>query len=170
MLSIIVAVAKNHAIGKDNQLLWHISEDLKYFKKVTKGHSVVMGRKTFESLGEKPLPARRNIVITRNSRWEDREPEEGKKTALNIVSSLEEGIALAQSTEEVFIIGGGRVYAEALSKVDKLYVTEVDTIIEDADTFFPEIDLNIWERKPVEEVMFDEETGYHFQFVLYTKL
>lgn len=174
MISIIVAVASNHAIGRNNQLLWHISQDLQYFKQVTKGHCVIMGRKTFESLGEKPLPARRNIVITRHSRWEDAEPQEGRKTALNIVPSLEDAIALAQSHSpeggECFIIGGGQVYAEALPQANRLYITEVDTDINDADTFFPEIDQSLWQKESVSETYHDEETGYNFRFVVYSRI
>jgi len=136
LISIIVATSLNNAIGRNNQLLWHISEDLKYFKKVTTGHTVIMGRKTWESIG-RPLPNRRNIVISRS---------------LNIIgdvqvySSLENAIAATKEEQEVFIIGGGELYKQTLPIANKLYLTIVTQTIEDADTFFPEIDFEQWEE------------------------
>ncbi len=173
MLALIVALANNRAIGRNNDLLWHISDDLKYFKKVTMGSIVIMGRKTFESIGERPLPGRRNIVITRNSRWEEKEPEEGKKTALEIASSLNEAISKAnkhnEEGKEIFIIGGGQIYADSLEMVDRLYITEVDVEIEDADTYFPDFDKTQWEQENVSETNFDQESGYNYKFVTYKR-
>ncbi|NTU46025.1 dihydrofolate reductase [Candidatus Roizmanbacteria bacterium] len=129
-LSIIVAVGENREIGKDNQLLWHISADLKRFKSLTSGHPVIMGRKTFDSIG-RPLPNRLNIIVTRDTTI----VAEG----CTVVHSLEEAIFAAQQTEteEVFVIGGGSLYEQALPLAERLYITLVHTSFE-ADTFFPE--------------------------------
>ncbi len=129
-VSLIVALSENLVIGKDNKLPWHISEDLKRFKEVTKGHPVIMGRKTFESIG-RPLPGRLNIVITRNSGW--------KQEGVEVVSSLDEAIKLAKQkdTEEIFVIGGGQIFEEAIKLADKLYLTIVHENIE-GDTYFPD--------------------------------
>lgn len=131
LISLLVAISKNRAIGKENQLLFSIPADLKRFKELTTGHVIVMGRKTFESIG-KPLPNRTNIVITREISY--------KAEGVTIAHSLEEAIALAQKVEqeEIFIIGGGQIYEAAMPIADRLYVTVIDTHVEDADTFFPE--------------------------------
>lgn len=161
---IIVAIADNNAIGKDNSLLWHISEDLKFFKKTTSGCPVIMGRKTFESIG-RPLPKRTNIVVSRGS-----ETHEGTIGA----SSLEEAYKTAESSlqdgkERCFIIGGGQIYAQALPDADRLIITHVHTAIEDADTFFPDINPEIWQVEERSPIMTDPETGYAFEFVSYKK-
>lgn len=117
MVSIIVAIAQNGTIGDKNALLWHIKEDMRFFRTTTSGHAVVMGRKTFESLGSRPLPKRTNIVITRADRT-----FEGALTA----HSLEEAIALAGDDEEIFVIGGAQIYAEALDVADRMYITHVE--------------------------------------------
>ena len=158
---IIVAISDNNAIGRDNQLLWHISEDLKFFKRTTLGSPVIMGRKTFESIG-RALPGRVNIVISRGfSTGED----------VEVASSLQEAFAIAESTnlEKCFVIGGGQIYAQALELVDHLVVTHVHTVIEDADTFFPPIDPSVWQVVNRSELLTDEETGYTFEFVEYGK-
>ena len=129
-LSIIVAAARNNAIGKDNQMLWHISADLKHFKAITTGHTVIMGRKTLESIG-RPLPKRRNIVITRNENIE--------MEGVEFFNSLEEAFKHVEAEEEVFVIGGGEIYKQTLPLASKLYFTFVDKDFE-ADTFFPEVD------------------------------
>ena len=134
MVSIIVAVAQNGTIGDKNSLLWHIKEDMRFFRTTTSGHAVIMGRKTFESLGSKPLPKRTNIVITR----QDVEFE-GALTA----HSLQEAIAMAEGDEEIFIIGGAQIYAQALECADRLYLTLVEKEYE-GDTSFPEIDYRYW--------------------------
>lgn len=159
---IIVAIADNNAIGRDNALLWHISEDLKFFKRTTSGSPVIMGRKTFESIG-RPLPKRLNIVISRGF-----DAPEG----IVVVRSLEEAYAVAGKGLEnlrCFIIGGGQIYAQAMSDADRLIVTHVHTVIEDADTFFPEIDSSVWEVAERSDMLHDEETGYDFEFVEYTR-
>ena len=158
---IIVAIADNNAIGKDNALLWHISEDLKFFKRTTMGCPVIMGRKTFESIG-RPLPKRTNIVVTRGGF----EAPEG----VVVVSSLEEAFAsVPGDVERAFVIGGGQIYAQAMSQADRLIVTHVHTVIEDADTFFPSIDPSVWSVADRSELQSDPETGYSFEFVEYVK-
>lgn len=134
MVSVIVAVARNGAIGKENGLIWHISEDLKRFKALTSGHPVVMGRKTFESLG-RPLPKRVNVVITRRTDFR----AEGCLRA----GSLEEAVGMFDPSEEIFIIGGGEIYAQAMPLADRLYLTEVEHDYE-GDTFFPAWNRNEW--------------------------
>ena len=158
---IIVAIADNNAIGKDNALLWHISEDLKFFKRTTMGCPVIMGRKTFESIG-RPLPKRTNIVVTRGGF----EAPEG----VVVVGSLDEAFAsVPGDVERAFVIGGGQIYAQALSLADRLIVTHVHTVIEDADTFFPSIDPSVWSVADRSELQSDPETGYTFEFVEYVK-
>lgn len=160
---IIAALAKNNAIGKDNAMLWHISEDLKYFKKLTSKHPVIMGSKTFLSLGGKPLPNRRNIVVSRKE-------EAGLKEGVEFFNDLDKAIKSASEyDDEIFIIGGGQLYKQAVRFADKLYITEVDAVIEDADTFFPAIDLNIWQEASRSEKMHDKKSGYYFQFVTYLR-
>lgn len=160
--SIIVAISDNNAIGRDNQLLWHISEDLKFFKRTTLGSPVIMGRKTFESIG-RPLPKRVNIVVSRGFNT-------GEEVA--VAASLEEAFKVAEDTnlEKCFVIGGGQIYSQALPLVDSLIVTHVHTVIEDADTFFPEIDPVIWQVSERSELLHDEESGYDFEFVEYIRL
>ena len=134
MISVIVAVARGGVIGSENRLLWHISEDLKRFKSITTGHPVVMGRKTWESLG-RPLPGRRNVVITRQSDYR----AEGAET----VGSLAEAVAFFPVEEEVFVIGGGEIYRQAMPVADRFYLTEVEADYE-GDTFFPEWSQAQW--------------------------
>lgn len=167
---IIVAIADNNAIGRDNELLWHISEDLKFFKRTTMGCPVVMGRRTFESIG-RPLPKRLNIVVSRSGY--------SAPDGVAVVSSLEEafGVALRSLSEmhgddspkRCFIIGGGQIYAQALEMADRIIVTHVHTEIPDADTFFPRIDASVWEVGSRSEVFHDEESGFDFEFVEYIR-
>ncbi len=142
-ISIIVAIAENLAIGKDNRLLWHLSDDLKRFKKLTTGHTLIMGRNTFLSLPNGALPNRRHIVIT------DQTNE--KFDGCEMARSIEEAIELAGNEEECFVIGGGMVYAQFLLLAGKLYLTQVHESFE-ADTFFPEIDFSQWQALVSEEV------------------
>ncbi|MDR2834957.1 MAG: dihydrofolate reductase [Bacteroidales bacterium] len=137
-ISIIVAIAKNNAIGRNNELLWHISGDLKRFKKITTDHIVIMGRNTYLSLPNHPLPNRRNIVISHI-------PEEDKLNfiAAEVVANLEEALLIADKENENFIIGGGMIYKQFLPIANKLYLTQVYQEYE-ADTFFPEIDFAQW--------------------------
>ena len=168
---LIVAIADNGAIGKNNELLWHISEDLKFFRRTTLGCPVIMGRKTFESIG-RPLPKRQNIVVSRRGF----EAPEG----VVVVGSLEEaydtvisnlsGNLQEDQPSRLFIMGGGQIYAQALPDMDRLIITHVHTVIEDADTFFPSIDPIIWQVAERSELMTDPETGYTFEFVTYLRV
>ena len=159
MVSIIVAIAQNGTIGDKNSLLWHIKEDMRFFRTTTSGHPVIMGRKTFESLGSKPLPKRTNIVITRD----DREFE-GALTA----HSLEEAIRMAGEDEEIFVMGGAQIYREALSVVDRMYITVVERDYE-GDTSFPEIDFSQWELVNVVRHERGEEYESPFEFRTYDR-
>jgi len=134
VLSVIVAIADNGVIGGGNELLWHIPDDLKRFKKITSGHCVIMGRKTFESIG-KPLPNRRNIVVTRNLEFYD----EG----VEVANSLEDAMEMTKNEAEAFVIGGGEIYRQALPMASKLYITRVHGKYK-GDTYFPEIDPQEW--------------------------
>ena len=159
MVSIIVAIAQNGTIGDKNSLLWHIKEDMRFFRTTTSGHPVIMGRKTFESLGSKPLPKRTNIVITRA----DREFE-GALTA----HSLEEAIRMAGEDEEIFVMGGAQIYSEALSVVDRMYITVVERDYE-GDTSFPEIDFSQWKLVNVVRHERGEEYESPFEFRTYDR-
>jgi dihydrofolate reductase len=140
--TIIVAIAQNNAIGKNNDLLWHISGDLKRFKQITTGHSVIMGRKTYFSLPNGALPNRRNIVIT--------DCPEDCCPSTEIVSSIQEAIQIADKEKENFIIGGGMIYEQFMNMADKLYLTIVHKDY-DADVFFPKINYNEWKTISKEE-------------------
>ncbi|MFY7827629.1 MAG: dihydrofolate reductase [Flectobacillus sp.] len=160
-LSIIVATAEQGVIGKDNQLIWHLPEDLKMFRRLTTGHVIIMGRKTFESIG-KPLPNRTSIIISRNTHYQ----VEG----CFLVSSLEEAVEKAKEieTEEAFIIGGAQIYALALDMADTVYLTQVHHNFE-GDAFFPILDTNIWIEKERKSFSPDEKNAYAFDFVTLEK-
>ncbi len=134
-LSLVVAMAENRAIGYQNRLPWHIPEDLQRFKQLTMGHTIIMGRKTFESLPNGPLPHRTNVIITRSPR---------AISGCEVYGSLDEALWAHQGEEEVFVIGGASIYAQALPKAIRLYLTLVDDTPTRADSFFPEIDLSRW--------------------------
>lgn len=161
---IIVAVADNMAIGRGNDLPWHISEDLKRFKSLTSEHPVIMGRRTYESLG-RPLPKRTNIVVTRGF-----DAPEGVLQA----GSLEEAFTIAEglvpADGRCFVIGGGQLYAAAMESADRLFITEVHTKVDDADTFFPDIDPEKWIAGERSAVLHDEKSGLDFEFVTYTRI
>lgn len=154
IVSSIVAISENNAIGKDNQLLWRLPADLKHFKEITTGHPVIMGRKTYESVG-RPLPNRRNILITRNTALQI----EG----VEVVNTLEQALALCEGTEEVFIVGGAEIYKMAMPVTDQIFLTVVKGVF-DADTFFPVLDPEVW--KETEAVSFepDEKNAYGYTF------
>ncbi len=158
MISIIVAVAENGVIGNQNRLLWHIAEDLRRFRHITTGHPVVMGRKTWESLG-RPLPGRENVVVTRQELSLD-----GART----VHSLAEAYALFPPEEEVFIIGGAQIYAEALPVADRFYLTRVHRSYE-GDTRFPEWDAAAWRLTESESFPCGERYEYPFTFETYER-
>ena len=159
---IIVAIADNNAIGKDNALLWHISEDLKFFRSTTVGCPVIMGRKTYESIG-RPLPKRLNIIVSRKGY----EAPEG----VLVVDSIEKGyeVAKEQGAEKCFVIGGGQIYAQAMQIADEMVITHVHTVIEDADTYFPAIDPSVWQVAERSELKTDPESGHTFEFVKYIR-
>ena len=159
---IIVAIADNNAIGKDNALLWHISEDLKFFRSTTVGCPVIMGRKTYESIG-RPLPKRLNIIVSRKGY----DAPEG----VVVVDSIEKGyeVAKEQGAEKCFVIGGGQIYAQAMQIADEMVITHVHTVIEDADTYFPVIDPSIWQVAERSDLKTDPESGYTFEFVKYIR-
>ena len=168
MLSLIVAVAQNGAIGRNNGLLWHISEDLKYFKSTTTGHPVIMGRKTYESIG-RPLPGRRNIVLTRGS-LEIPPVKNPQTTSMEVVNSLDDVYRIAQADdEEFFVMGGGMLYNETFGKADFLYLTRIYAVAEDADTFFPPINESEWDLVRQSEMLHDEENGIDFKFIVYKR-
>lgn len=157
MLSIIVALAENNAIGKNNDLIWYISDDLKRFKKLTTGHTILMGRKTYESLPHGALPNRENIVITR-----DQNLELPKCTMMH---SMEEVInKYAHSKEEVFVIGGGSIYEKLLPYAKKLYLTRVHASFE-ADVYFPEINRDDWKLLSEEHHQKSEKNEFNFSFI-----
>jgi dihydrofolate reductase len=152
-LSIIVAMSSNRAIGINNTLPWHLTEDLKHFKSLTTGHTIIMGRKTYESIG-KPLPNRRNIVVSRNlNTFYD---------GVEIVHSLEDAFSISSNDEEVFIIGGSNIYEQSLNLVEYLYITEIVKAFE-GDAFFPEIDKSLWAESSRETHVSTD--GLEFSFV-----
>lgn len=159
MLSMIVAMGENNAIGKDNDLLWHLPEDFKHFKKTTMGKPILMGRKTYESIG-KPLPGRENIVITRDKRF----TAEG----VTIVNSIDAALSASEQYDEVMIIGGASFYQQMLPMVDRLYITLVHQTFE-ADAFFPDINMNEWAEIERSEYAADERHAYDFSFVTFEK-
>lgn len=162
MISIIAAIGKNNELGKKNALLWSLSADMKHFRETTIGHVVIMGQKTFESIGV-PLSKRRNIVVSRNEVF----THEG----IEISKSLEDIIKLFEnSKEEVFVIGGGEIYKQTIAKANKLYITHVDKSFPDADTFFPEIIPVVWNEIIHEEHKSDEKNIFPYTFSVYEKI
>jgi dihydrofolate reductase len=157
---LIAAFTDNRVLGKDNRLIWHLPEDLKNFKRLTSGHPVIMGRKTFESLG-RPLPNRTNIIITRNADF--------KAEGCVVVSSLENALQKAEEAgaEKAFVIGGGEIYAQALPIADLMYLTHVHTTLE-GDTFFPEFSTQDWQETARQSFEADEKHAYAFDIVTYS--
>ena len=152
-ISMIVARSRNHVIGKDNQMPWKISADLQFFKKVTMGHPVIMGRKTWESIG-RPLPGRRNIVVSRNT--------ELQLTGAEVVNSLDAALASLSEFQRVFVIGGEQLFTQAFPIADRLYITEIDIDVDGGDTFFKVPNQSEWkevERTPA------SEGGITFNFI-----
>ena len=159
MITIIAAIANNNALGKNNDLIWHLPADLKRFKKITSGHHIIMGRNTYESIG-KPLPNRTTVIITRNKNY--------NAEGCVVVNSIEEAINVAKNDEHIFIIGGAQIYKQAIDVADGLDITEVHENF-DADVFFPEIDLTIWEETEREFFNSDEKNQFNYSFVSYKK-
>lgn len=160
-ISIIVAIAENYAIGKDNKLLCHISDDLKRFKKITTGHTIIMGKNTYESLPNKPLPNRRNIVISDN--------RNDKYNGCEMAYSIEETLEKCSIEDENFIIGGASIYKQFLQYADRLYVTKIHKGF-DADTFFPLINFNEWQLSEKEGDVFDNSNNFYFNYEIYNKI
>lgn len=154
-ISLIVAIDENKAIGKDNQLLWHLPNDLKFFKKITSGHPIIMGRKTFDSIG-KPLPNRRNIVISRNT--------DLKIDGAEVYDSLASALKNSDAENEVFIIGGAEIYKQALPLCNTIYLTQVHHKFE-ADTFLSDFNLCDWEIEKKEDNFKDEKHLYDYSFL-----
>ncbi|MDC3132934.1 dihydrofolate reductase [Flavobacteriaceae bacterium] len=158
-ITIIAAAAANDVLGKDNQLIWHLPEDLKRFKKLTSGHAIIMGRKTFESM-PKALPNRLNIVITKNKNYQ-------AVDAL-VCHSIAEALALAGDDEQPFIIGGGEIYREGMSWSDTIELTRIDQNFE-GDTFFPKIDDNQWEVIAEKEHPKTDKNPIPYRYITYKK-
>lgn len=157
-ISMIAAVGKNLELGKNNDLIWHFKEDMKFFKETTMGHPVIMGRKTFESL-PKALPGRKNIVISANPEY--------KADGAEVVTSVEEAIKLAETEDtDAFVIGGGRIYNEFLPYADNLYLTEINAESPDADTYFPDFNKSDYIK---EIINFYDVDGIEFYHVIYKK-
>ena len=156
MISLIVALDQNRVIGLNNAMPWHLPGELQYFKETTMGKPIIMGRKTFESIG-RPLPGRRNIVITRNPQYDAQ--------GIELAYSLEEAIKLAGDVEEIMIIGGQQIFTESLPLADRLYITEIDYAFE-GDTYFP--DYEGWQKVSCQEPI-QTPDGYTFQYCIYEK-
>ncbi|HEY8931196.1 MAG TPA: dihydrofolate reductase [Mucilaginibacter sp.] len=152
--TIVVAISENHAIGKDNKLLWYLPKDLRHFKEITSGHTIIMGRKTYESVG-KPLPNRRNIIITRQNITIE---------GCEVVNSIEAALELCEDEIEVFIVGGAEIYKQSMHLTDRIYLTIVHETF-DADSFFPEIDTRIWKEVHHEDHQPDEKNSLPFSFI-----
>lgn len=167
MISLIAAIGKNNELGKSNTLLWHLPADMKHFKEITTLHPVIMGRKTFESIG-RPLPNRRNIVITRNVNYKKNLP--AKARGIELVYSLNEALDLfPDQNEEIFIIGGAELYRQTMPVADKLYITHIDAENKDADAFFPEIIPIVWNEVSHTEHEADEKNIFPYTFSIYEK-
>ena len=158
-ITLIVAAAENNAIGKDNQMLWHLPNDFKYFKKNTLEHSVVMGRKTFVSIG-KPLPERRNIILTRDMNYSHEE--------VDVANSVQEVLNYCRDEREIFIIGGAEIYKQTLPLADKILLTRVHTTI-DGDAYFPELLDHEWKLISAEKHEKDEKHAFDYTFEVYER-
>ena len=162
ILSHIVAVAEDNGIGKDNDLLWRLPKDLQLFKSNTLNHHILMGRKNFDSIG-KPLPKRTSLIVSRNPNY--------KVEGCYTFTSIEDAINFAEENgeEELFIIGGGQIYAETMDKIDKIYISRVKTI-KPADVFYPEIDMNNWKKTHSEFFEKDEKNPFDFEFMIFERI
>lgn len=160
MISIIVAVSEDWGIGKDNELLWNISEDLKRFKRLTSGNTIIMGKKTWESLPARPLPGRKNIVLTDD-------PKEHIESSFTAYS-IEDALSKCEKGGEIFVIGGGSVYRQFMPIADRLYITHVHKKAP-ADVYFPEIDHNIWKIIKKEEFAASETSSIPYTYIIYER-
>lgn len=167
ILSLLVATSTNNAIGLNNQLLWHLPNDMKFFKNLTWGMPIIMGRKTFESIGKKALPGRLNIIVTQQHNLNHLQ----NNTDTWVVHSLEEAITQAQQTDckEAFVIGGGQIYTAAMPMAQRIYLTSVHAHFE-ADTFFPEINTTDWKKISCKDYAIDEKHAYAYSFELWERI
>ena len=161
MLSIIVAIDQNNGIGKDNTMPWHLSDDLRRFKAITMGYTVIMGRNTWLSLPFKPLKGRRNIVISTNMPETD---------GCEIARSIEEAHNMIAHEEQAFIMGGARIYQQTIDIADELIVTHIHKSFDGIDTYFPVIDPTKWEIKEQSEILFDENSQLEYQYITYSRI
>ena len=160
-ISIIAAIAENNAIGKNNKLLWRLPADMRRFKDLTTGHAVIMGRKTFESLPKGPLPNRKNVVLTTL-------PEAGFVNCF-ACESMGSALDICEKEDEIFILGGALVYRQALRIADKMYITRVHGEFNDADTFFPVVNWDLWEEVERQEFPADAKHAYPYTFLTYVR-
>ncbi len=165
IISMIAARAQNGAIGKNNDMIWHLPDDLKYFKDKTRHHHILMGRKNFDSLGEKyqPLPQRVNLVVTRNTDWQ----HDGVEVFHDINDAIE--FARKNKEEELFVIGGGEIYTACLPMANKLYITEVYAEFPNADAYFPDFDKSNWKETSREKHPSDEKHPISFDYVIFER-
>mgnify|MGYP005779101757 CR=1 FL=1 len=161
MLSIIAAISDNNVIGKDNKLLWHLPEDLKRFKELTTGHTIIMGRKTFESLG-KVLPDRKHIIITRDTNYK---VDDENVEIINEINELEKYI---NDDKEYFVIGGAIIYSQLISKTSKMYITRIHKVYE-GDAYFPKINEEDWKVVETRQGIKDEKNPYDYEFITYVR-
>lgn len=159
-ITIIAAIGNNNELGKNNDLIWHLPADLKRFKQITTGHHIIMGRKTYESIG-KPLPNRTTIIITRDPHY--------KVTGCLTASSLEQALSLVSNDETPFIIGGAQIYHQAIQIADRLDICHVHESF-DADVFFPKIDSNHWKVNTIEKFKADEKNQFNYSFIQYERI
>lgn len=159
-ISVIVAVAEDGAIGRDNSLIWRLPNDLKYFKTLTLGHTIIMGSNTFRSLPSGALPGRENVVLSRSVT---------EIPGATVYKSIEEAVDALKEQDEVFVIGGAQIYKQVMPYADKLYVTEVAASFPDADVFFPKIDKTIWQEVSRQDNSIDEKHKYAYSFVVYER-
>ena len=160
MISLIVAMDRKRVIGADNKLPWHLPADLKRFKELTLGHHIVMGRKTFESIG-KPLPGRTTVIVTRQEGF--------KAEGCIVVHSLDAALLAASEDSEAFVIGGGDLFEQSLQFADKIYLTEIDTEVAKGDVFFPKLDKQEWKLLERRECQADEKNSFHYTYLTYLK-
>ncbi len=159
-VAIIVAMAANRVIGRGGTLPWHLSADLRRFRQLTTGHAIIMGRKTYESIG-RPLPQRRSIVISRNRKF--------RAEGVEVVAGLDEALALCRGEPQVFVIGGSSIYAEALPRADRLYITQVHASVE-GDTWFPPVEESQWRLVADQPHAADEKNPFDFSFRIYERI
>ena len=161
-ISIIAAIAKNNAIGHNNQLLWHIKDDLQLFKRTTLNHVIIMGRKSYESIG-RPLPKRTNVVITRKQNYQP----DGVLVFQSLNSAFDH--FRNKNIEEIFVIGGGEIYRQSVDNADVLHISHVNTSVEDAEVFFPKVDWKSWECVHSEHFEKNESNDFDFDYKVYTR-